>query len=103
MSVASPLARHHHAPDDAVLPLIASASREKDRDVREWNRMAAQQALAALFYAVTSLLVIFVNKIVLTGYKFSSYSFLALAQFLATAVVMKSLQMFGKVKVRPAM
>ena len=43
---------------------------------------------AALFYGISSLLVVFVNKIVLTTYEFPSFLFLACMQFFATCVVL---------------
>eukprot|EP01134_Creolimax_fragrantissima_P006359 CFRG6359T1 len=43
-----------------------------------------QQAMAAAFYAVSSFSIMFMNKIVLTSYRFPSFLFLALAQFTAT-------------------
>ena len=49
---------------------------------------------AALFYACSSLLIIVVNKIALTTYQFPSSTFLALAQFAATAVALPLMRHF---------
>ena len=59
----------------------------------------AQQAGAALFYAVSSLLVIFLNKMVLSSYHFPSYNFVALMQFTATVIVMWVLKLTGRIQV----
>ncbi|CAM9180315.1 unnamed protein product, partial [Ectocarpus fasciculatus] len=47
-----------------------------------------ERIFAALFYGISSLLVVFVNKIVLTTYEFPSFLFLACMQFVATCVVL---------------
>jgi hypothetical protein len=73
---------------------LSSVEKEKAR-----QHSLAQQGLAALFYAVSSLLVIFVNKAVLTSYHFPSFNFVALAQFVTTAVVMWAMMLTGKTKV----
>eukprot|EP00128_Syssomonas_multiformis_P012545 Colp12_sorted_trinity150504_noHs@7763 len=57
----------------------------------------AQQAGSALFYAVNSVLIMFVNKWVLTTYKFPSATFLSLAQFLATLVILYTLKKRGAI------
>ncbi|KJE92144.1 solute carrier family 35 [Capsaspora owczarzaki ATCC 30864] len=54
--------------------------------VQEANHPPLVRAGAALFYATTSLAIIFVNKIVLTTYGFPSFSFLALGQYISTVV-----------------
>jgi hypothetical protein len=77
-----------------VAPL-SSVEKEKARPPS-----LAQQGLAALFYAVSSLLVIFVNKAVLTSYHFPSFNFVALSQFVTTVIVMWAMMITGKTKVR---
>ena len=57
------------------------------------------KALAALFYAVSSLAVIFTNKIVLTSYGFPSFNMLAASQFVATSAIMLVLHYIGRVQV----
>lgn len=54
--------------------------------------------LAALFYAISSLLVVFVNKIVLTTYEFPSFLFLACMQFLATCLVLAVLSIMRRIE-----
>ncbi|KJE88933.1 solute carrier family 35 [Capsaspora owczarzaki ATCC 30864] len=56
-----------------------------------------EQIGTALFYAVSSLLIIFVNKIVLTTYGFPSFMGVALGQFVATIVTLQVLKALGKV------
>eukprot|EP00126_Sphaerothecum_destruens_P009062 Sdes_comp20421_c0_seq1m14481 len=46
----------------------------------------AQKITAALFYASSSLLIMFVNKIVLSSYSFPSSNFLAFSQTIATVI-----------------
>lgn len=41
----------------------------------------------------------FVNKIVLTSYKFPSFNFLALSQFAVTAIILLTFKHVGKVGV----
>lgn len=55
------------------------------------------QAGAALFYGVSSLLIMFVNKMVLTSYGFPSFNFLAASQFFFTSIILFSLNKAGKV------
>lgn len=52
---------------------------------------------SAAFYAVASTAVILVNKMVLTERGFPAFYFLALAQFVATSIVLLFLCAFGKV------
>jgi hypothetical protein len=53
------------------------------------------QAIGGLFYAVSSFGIMFANKFVLTTYAFPSFLFLALAQFMATLVLLQGGKMFG--------
>ena len=57
----------------------------------------SQQISAAVFYGVSSIAIMFVNKIVLTSYKFPSFNFLALSQFAVTAVILLTFKHVGKV------
>lgn len=59
----------------------------------------AEQVGAAMFYAISSLSVIFVNKIVLSSYAFPSSNTLALAQFTVTAVSLWVLKILGISKI----
>ncbi|CAM9464562.1 unnamed protein product, partial [Phaeothamnion confervicola] len=60
-----------------------------------------EQGAAALFYACSSLLVIFINKIVLTTYGFPSFQVLAMSQFAATGLTLRTLQAWGWVQIKP--
>eukprot|EP00903_Cladosiphon_okamuranus_P008976 g8587.t1 len=57
-----------------------------------------EQAFAALFYAASSLLVIFVNKLVLTTKEFPSFFFIAVSQFTSTCLVVSLARVTGHVK-----
>ena len=61
----------------------------------------AKKVGTALFYAVSSLGVIFVNKIVLSTYKFPSVQTLALLQFSSTSLALKIASSFGYVHLLP--
>lgn len=57
------------------------------------------RAIAAVFYGVTSLAVIFTNKSIMTGYNFPFFDFLAAVQFIATIVILSFLVMVRKVEI----
>ena len=59
------------------------------------KREDLKRALAVLFYAISSILIMLVNKIALFTYKFPDPNFLALSQFLCTATVLPLLKSFG--------
>lgn len=65
--------------------------------VRLSMSLLALQVSSAMFYAVASLLIMFVNKIALTTYHFPSYNFLAVSQFCFTFVSLQVLRMAGRV------
>ena len=57
------------------------------------------RAIAAVFYGVTSLAVIFTNKSIMTGYNFPFFDFLAGVQFLATILILSFLVLLKKVDI----
>jgi len=57
-----------------------------------------QQLSAALFYGVSSLAIMFVNKAVLSIYGFPSFNFLAISQFTVTTIILYTLKKLGKVR-----
>lgn len=57
------------------------------------------KVVSAAFYGVSSLAVIFVNKVVLTTYDFKYFEFLALCQFLSTCVVLGFLSIQQKIEI----
>lgn len=61
----------------------------------------AKKIGTALFYAVSSLGVIFANKIVLSTYKFPSVQTLALLQFTSTTLALKVASILGYVNLLP--
>lgn len=56
------------------------------------------QISAAVFYGVSSLLIMFINKSVLTTYRFPSTCFLAASQFAFTSIILFALKKAGKVR-----
>ena len=61
----------------------------------------AKKIGTALFYAISSLGVIFANKIVLSTYKFPSVQTLALLQFTSTTLALKVASILGYVNLLP--
>jgi len=61
----------------------------------------AKKIGTALFYATSSLCVIFANKIVLTTFKFPSVQTLALLQFTSTTIALKIASLLGLVDLMP--
>lgn len=59
----------------------------------------SKKAMAAVFYGVTSLAVIFTNKAIMTGYNFPFFDFLAAIQFLATTIILGTLVLMKKVDI----
>lgn len=70
--------------------------REKSNMHTKFEKIAS-----ALFYALASLAVIVVNKIVLTNYNFPHFTFLAAVQFTATSIIILVFIMLKKVDVPP--
>lgn len=58
-----------------------------------------ERIMAALFYGASSLLVVFINKIVLTSYRFPSFLFLACMQFFSTCIVLGALSSMKQIDI----
>lgn len=71
----------------------------KQRAMSNDANYGLEKILAALFYGISSLAVIFINKIVLTTYQFPYFIFLAAIQFLATTVVILTLVLLKKIDI----
>ena len=56
-----------------------------------------QQLMTGLFYSLTSLIIVILNKIVLTTYKFPSFRMLGLGQITSSIVVLAIARAFGVV------
>ena len=65
----------------------------------EHNVPAFHRLFAAIFYGVSSILVIFTNKIILTYYSFPFFDFLAAVQFLATTLILTILILLKRVEI----
>jgi solute carrier family 35 protein len=72
-----------------------------DVDAHPQPPTQAKKIGTALFYAISSLGVIFANKIVLSTYKFPSVQTLAFLQFASTTVALKLASAFGFVSLMP--
>ena len=72
-----------------------------DNDKDDNGKVISQfdKICAAFFYGFASLAVIFVNKIILTSFKFPFYQVLATVQFAATTVILMVLVYFRKIEV----
>ena len=60
-----------------------------------------EKVYAAFLYAVSSFLVIFVNKWVLSTYQFPSFMFLAAVQFFATTIILGALNAINRIDIPP--
>ena len=58
-----------------------------------------QRVGSALFFSISSLMVIFMNKAIMTNYGFKQFNFLATTQFFATFVALSFLAVLGKVDI----
>ena len=61
--------------------------------------MINQQKLSAIFYALSSIFVIFINKSLLTQYHFPYFIFVATLQFIFTSIFLYILYLFKKVDI----
>ena len=95
---------------DEEAPVDADGNVETSNPVAEDDKLlpqppqgptAGKKVGAALFYATSSLGVIFANKIVLSTYRFPSVQTLALAQFTATTLALKLASLLGYVDLLP--
>lgn len=57
----------------------------------------AQQGMAAMFYGVSSVMIMAVNKVTLTVYGFPSSAFLALSQVMCSIIILRVAKMLGLV------
>jgi solute carrier family 35 len=64
----------------------------------EVGRTQYERVGSAFFYGVSSLAVIFVNKIILSEYQFPSFIFLAGAQFFSTSIILYTLSQMRKIE-----
>lgn len=53
------------------------------------------KALSALFYAISSIAVVFLNKILLTNFRFPSFLLVAFGQMLSTVIILFVLKQLG--------
>lgn len=86
----------HHQPNDAESP-----SKERGNAITTGGPSQATKIGTALFYAVSSLGVIFANKIVLSTYAFPSVQTLAFLQFASTTLALKVASSLGYIKLLP--
>ena len=61
-----------------------------------------QKISSAIFYSCTSILIILVNKFVLTSFHFPSFNFLGLAQICATVLLLGAARLTGERDVEEA-
>ena len=58
-----------------------------------------EKAGAAVFYGLSSIAVIFLNKIILSEYKFGDYIFLSLSQFISTVTILFVLHVLRRIEI----
>lgn len=68
-------------------------SSQSTKDVGLWAR-----GLAALFYATASIMIMLVNKQVLTGFKFPSFQVLGMGQMMSTIIVLQMANTLSYIK-----
>ena len=87
--------------DKLIPPLPLHKTPSDVDDTTKTGPSQAKKVGTALFYATSSLGVIFANKIVLSTYKFPSVQTLALFQFTSTTIALKIASMLGYVNLLP--
>uniref|UniRef100_A0A914KWP1 Uncharacterized protein n=1 Tax=Meloidogyne incognita TaxID=6306 RepID=A0A914KWP1_MELIC len=65
-----------------------STSQQQQYSTNNSNNTIFLRVLSAIFYAICSITVIFVNKILLTNYRFPSFLYVAFGQMLTTVVIL---------------
>uniref|UniRef100_A0A915NHT2 Serpentine receptor class gamma n=1 Tax=Meloidogyne floridensis TaxID=298350 RepID=A0A915NHT2_9BILA len=65
-----------------------STSQQQQHSTNNSNNTIFLRVLSAIFYAICSITVIFVNKILLTNYRFPSFLYVAFGQMLTTVVTL---------------
>ena len=85
-----------HAP-----PKVSTDEQDEIEDSSASSRKPGEgdRMIAAVFYGVTSLAVIFTNKSIMTGHSFPYFDFLAAVQFLATTIILVVLVLMKKVEI----
>ena len=86
---------------ERLLPLHVTNGHDSTTTSTTAGPSQAKKVGTALFYATSSLGVIFANKIVLSTYKFPSVQTLALFQFTSTTLALKVASMLGYVNLLP--
>ncbi|CAN0034910.1 unnamed protein product [Choristocarpus tenellus] len=88
--------------DSVELGFLKRKSSEERRDGQKSKAeqpTVVEQAFSCIFYALSSVLVIFVNKVVLSTFQFPSFGFIAMSQFVATFLVTTIARITGRVKI----
>lgn len=74
-------------------------SRPDVSEVHEIGYIWSGKISSAVFYAISSMLMIFANKAILTSYNFPYFHFLATMQFVVTVIILYILSWFGKIQI----
>ena len=75
----------------------AHVEAEDKGDAKVGDKLRRERIMAALFYGLSSLAVIFVNKIIMSEYNFPYFDFLAAVQFAATTLILSVLIWLRKI------
>lgn len=73
------------------------AEAEDKGDAKVGDKLRRERIMAALFYGLSSLAVIFVNKVIMSEYNFPYFDFLAAVQFAATTLILSLLIWLRKI------
>ncbi|XP_060940647.1 nucleotide sugar transporter SLC35D1-like [Limanda limanda] len=88
--------RHRHEPGDRASSAGGQSSRARGEGSGAGGSSSVMlKLLAAVFYGVSSFLIVIVNKSVLSSYRFPSSTCVGIGQMLATVVVLRTGKMLG--------
>lgn len=94
--------RHKHPIDskhEKIAPVAHTSLHDTNGKMEHRDATGLEKMGAALFYGISSIFVIFANKIVLSTYAFPHFAFVAGVQFLTTSLVLFVLSLFKAVDI----
>ena len=97
--------KRKHSEIFGIADVAEKASTEESTGKPEWDAQgqevvtSKEKYFSALFYALSSLAVIFLNKTIMSHFEFPHFNFLATIQFVATTAVLLFLQGLNKIEI----
>lgn len=80
---------------------ISNSNNSSSGSSSSMSATKAERIYAAVFYAIVSMLIIFSNKLIMSGYSFPYFDFLATVQFVATACILRILSYLKYIDIPP--